>query len=186
MVTRAQLQPDHAQEDFHNTSKSKQKFVHTSSGKVVNNQYSCRFVYSQSIVDLSIFKQEMSDTRATWKEWLTASDRCKPVIPGKSYAEVLKTDSQSQCMPSHAKNGVATQQGHPLGKLAGWGHLVPTKDLNISSDTPAYKNTTKVKANVTPDQFHRPVPVSNRFSPLYEVVDLNETSVDDTFVCSCF
>ena len=57
MVTRAQSQPDHVQEDFHNTSKSKQKFVHTSSEKVVNNQYSCRCVYSQSIVDLNIFKQ---------------------------------------------------------------------------------------------------------------------------------
>ena len=29
----------------------------------------------------------MSATRATWKEWLIASDRCKPVIPGESYAE---------------------------------------------------------------------------------------------------
>ena len=52
--------------------------------------------------------------------------------------------------------------------------------MNISSDSPAYKNTTKVKANVTPDQFQRPVPVSNRFSPLCEVADLNENSVDDT------
>ena len=126
MVTRAQLQPDHVQEDFHNTFKSKQKFVHTSPGIVVNNQYSCRFEFSQSIIDLNIFKQEMSATRATlktilqrafcifWKEWLTASDRCKPVVPGKSYAEVLKTDSQSQCMHSRAKYGVATQQRRPL------------------------------------------------------------------------
>ena len=50
----------------------------------------------------------MSATRATWKEWLTASKRCKPVTPGKSYAEVLNTDSQSQCMHSRAKNGVAS------------------------------------------------------------------------------
>ena len=102
------------------------------------------------------------------------------VIPGKSYAEVLKTDSQSQCMHSHVKNGVATQQRHPPGKLAGWGYLAPTKNLNISSDSPAYKSTTKVKANVTPNQFHRPVPVFNRFSPLHEVVDLKESSVNDT------
>ena len=97
----------------------------------------------------------MSATRATWKEWLTASDRCKPVIPGKSYAEVLKTGSQSQCMHSRAKNGVATQQGCPLGKFAEWGHVAPTKHLNISSDSPAYKNTTKAYANVTPDQSQR-------------------------------
>ena len=85
MDTRAQSEPDHVQEDFYNTSKSKQKFVHTSPKKVVNNQYPCRFVYSQSIVDLNISKQEMLATRATWKEWLTASHRCKPVIPSKSY-----------------------------------------------------------------------------------------------------
>ena len=40
----------------------------------------------------------MSATRATWMEWLAASDSCKPVIPGKSYAEILKTDSQLQCI----------------------------------------------------------------------------------------
>ena len=52
--------------------------------------------------------------------------------------------------------------------------------MNISSDSPAYKNIAKVKAKVTPDQFQRPVPVSNRFSPLYEVEDMNETSVHVT------
>ena len=92
MDNRAQSQPDHIKEDVCNTSKSKPTFVHPSPGKVVNNQYFCRFVYSQSIVDLDVLKQEMSATRATWKEWLTASDRCKPVIPRKSYAEVLRTD----------------------------------------------------------------------------------------------
>ena len=82
-------------------------------------------------------------------------------------------------MHSHAKNGVATQQRCPLGKLAGWGNLAPTKNLNICPDSPAYKNITKVNAKVTPDQLQRPVAVSNRFSPLYEFEDLNETSVDD-------
>ena len=95
-------------------------------------------MYNQSISDLNILKQEMLATRAIWKEWLALSDSCKPVIPGKSYAEVLKTDSQFQCMHSHAKNGVATQQGRSLGKLAGWGYLAPTKKSNISSDRPAH------------------------------------------------
>ena len=83
-------------------------------------------------------------------------------------------------MHSGAKNGVVTQLGSPLGKLAGWGHFAPTKNLNISSESPAYKNITKVNAKVTPDQLQRPVAVSNRFSPLYEVEYLNETSVNDT------
>ena len=84
-------------------------------------------MYNQSSSDLNILKQEISATRATWKEWLTASDRCKPVIPGKSYAEVLKTDSQSQYIHRRARNGVATQQRRPQCKLAGWGHVAPIK-----------------------------------------------------------
>ena len=34
MVTRAQLQPDHVQEDLHNTCKSKATFVHSSVEKL--------------------------------------------------------------------------------------------------------------------------------------------------------
>ena len=67
---------------------------------------------------------------------------------------------------------VSTQQGR---KLAGWAYLAPTNNLNISSDRPACKNIAKVNAKVTPDQLQRPVAVytGNRFSPLYEVEDLN-------------
>ena len=68
---------------------------------------------------------------------------------------------------------LSTQHRRPLGKLAGWGYLAPTKNLNISSHRPAYKNIAKVNAKVTPDQLQRPVAVYNRFSPLYEVEDLN-------------
>ena len=78
----------------------------------------------------------MLATRAAWKEWLTASDTCKPLIPGKSYADVLKTDSQSQCMHSCAKNGVATQQRHPVGKLAVRGHIAPIKNPLLSVAEP--------------------------------------------------
>ena len=180
MVSRAQSQPDHVQVDFCNTFENKPVFVHTSPGQIVNNQYPCRFVYNQSISDLNILKQEMLATRATWKESLAASDSCKPVIPGKSYAEVLKTDSQFQCMYSHAKNGVATQQGRSLGKLAGWGYLAPTKKSNISSDSPAHKNIARVNTKAAPDQLQRPVALFNRFSPLYKVGDLNQTCVYDT------
>ena len=178
MVTRAQLQPDHVQEDFFNSSKSDPTVVYITPANIVNNQYSCRFVYNQSVSDLNILKQEMSATRVTWKEWLAASDSCKPLIHGKSYAEVLKTDSQFQCMYSHAKNGVATQQGRPMGKLAGWGYLAPTKNLSIISDSPAYKNIAKVNTKVAPDQLQRPVAVSNRFSPLYEVKEFSDLEGD--------
>ena len=87
-------------------------------------------MYNQSISDLNILKQEMLATRATWKEWLAASDSCKPVIPG-----------------------VAIQQGRSLGKLAGWGYLAPTKKSNISSDSPAHKNIARVNTKAAPDQF---------------------------------
>ena len=92
MVDRAQLQPDHVQENFQIFSRNGPTVVY-STANVVNNQYSCRFVYNQSVSDLNILKQEISATRATWKNWLAASDSCKPVIPGKSYPNVLKTDS---------------------------------------------------------------------------------------------
>ena len=144
MVDRAQLQPDHVQENVLKLSKNGPTVVYSNPANVVNNQYSCRFVYTRSVSDLNILKQEMSATRATWRKWLAASDSCKPVIPGKSYAEVLKTDSQWKCMHSRAKSGVATQQGRPLGKLAGWGYLAPTKMLSISSDSPVHKNTARV------------------------------------------
>ena len=45
---------------------------------------------------------------------------------------------------------------------------------------PTYKNIAKVNTKVAPDQLQRPVAVSNRFSPLYEVEDFKETSVHDT------
>ena len=83
-------------------------------------------------------------------------------------------------MHSRAKNGLATQQGRSLGKLAGWGYLAPTKKSNISSDSPAHKHIARVNTKVAPDQLQRPVALSNRFSQLYEFGDLNETCVYDT------
>ena len=138
MVDRAQLQPGQVQENFLDFSKNGPAVVYSTPANVVNNKYSCRFVYNQSVSDFNILKQ-ISVTRATWRKCLAASDSCKPVIPGKSYAEVLKTDSQLQCMHSHAKNGVDPQQGRPLGKLAGWEYHAPTKKLSISLDSPAHK-----------------------------------------------
>ena len=82
-------------------------------------------MHNQSSSDLNILKQEMSATRATWKEWLTASDRCKPVIPGKSYAEVLKTDLQSQRMQSREKMGWPPSKGAFRASLRGGGMLHP-------------------------------------------------------------
>ena len=78
-------------------------------------------------------------------------------------------------MHSRAKNRVATQQGRSLGKLAGWGYLAPTKKSNINSDSPAHKNIARVNTKAAPDQLQRPVALFNRFSPLYEVGNLNET-----------
>ena len=180
MVTRAQSQPDHVQVDFCNTFQGKPGFVHTSLRQIVNNQYPCRLVNNQSISDLNILKQEMLATRATWKGWLAASDSCKPVIPGKSYAEVLKTDSQLQCMHSCAKNGVASWwvQGTPISQGRSFGK--PTKKSNISSDSPAHKNIDRVNTKAAPDELQTPVALFNRFSPLHEVADLNETCVSDT------
>ena len=109
----------------------------------------------------------MSATRATWRKWLAASDSYKP-------------DSQCKCMHSCAKNGVATQQGRPLGKLAGWEYLAPTKMSSISSDSPVHKNTARVVTQVVPDQLQTPVPVFNRFSPLQGVDVSDDDSVCDT------
>ena len=65
MVTRAQSQPDHVQEDFLNFSQNGPTVAYSTPAYVINNQYSCRFVYNQSVSDLNILKQEMSATRAT-------------------------------------------------------------------------------------------------------------------------
>ena len=75
---------------------------------------------------------------------------------------------------------MATQEGRPLGNLAGLGYLAPTKKSSISSDSPAQKNITRVNTKVAPDQLQTPVAVFNRFSPLYGVEVFNETSVHDT------
>ena len=83
-------------------------------------------------------------------------------------------------MHSRAKNGVATQQGLPLGKLAGWEYHASTKKASVSSDSQAHKNTARVSTRVVPDQLQTPVPVFNRFPPLQEVEVSNETSVHDT------
>ena len=120
MVTRAQLQPDHVEEDSHIIAKRKAIDVNNNVAQNINNQYPCRFVYNQSSSDLNILKQEISASTATCKEWLTASDRCKPVIPGKSYTEVLKTDLVSM----HAKL-CKKWSGHPAkvpsGQVCGVG-----------------------------------------------------------------
>ena len=100
MVDRAQSQSDHVQENFLDFSRDGPTVAYSTLPNVVNNQYPCRFVYNQSVSDVNILKQEISATRATWRKWLAASDSCKPVIPGKSYAEVLKADSQLQCTRS--------------------------------------------------------------------------------------
>ena len=63
IVKRAHLQPDHVQEDLLHISKNNATFVHRNVGKIVNKQYPCRFVYSQSGSDLNILKQEMWATR---------------------------------------------------------------------------------------------------------------------------
>ena len=94
----------------------------------------------------------MSATRATWKEWLTASDRCKPVIPGKSYAEVLKTDLQSQRMQSREKMGWPPSKGAFRASLRGGGHVANMKNQGISSDSPACKNIARVNVKVAPAQ----------------------------------
>ena len=85
-------------------------------------------MYSNSVSDLNALKQEISATKATWKEWLTASDRCRPVIPGKSHAfEVLKTDIYSKCMENISKNKVATQQVRLEASILGGVTLHPHK-----------------------------------------------------------
>ena len=81
MVKKVHSQPDHVQENW----KKKQNsviFVNNRDSKIVNNQYSSRFVYSHFVS-------------------VTASDRCNPEMPDKSYAEVLKTDLQSKYMPNY-------------------------------------------------------------------------------------
>ena len=49
-------------------------------------------MFRNSVSDLKRLDQEISATKATWKEWPITSHRCKPVVPGKSYAEVMKTN----------------------------------------------------------------------------------------------
>ena len=62
-------------------------------------------------------------------------------MPGKSCAEVLKTDIYPKCMGNRvAKNRVATQQVHLEGKLLVWGEVAPTENQEISSGNPACKN----------------------------------------------
>ena len=174
MVTRAHLQPDHVREDLNNMSRNKVTYVHSSVEKSINNQYPSRFVYNQSSFDLNILKQEILATRTTFEEWPIASDRYGPMIPGKSYAEVLKTDLQSQCKKSVAKNRVTMQQGRIQGKLAGWGHIIPIKSQRFSSDSPACINTAKVNVKVAPDHLQEPVAVTNRFTPLFEVDEFGQ------------
>ena len=65
MVNNTHLQPDHVQENLGNIFKNNAIVV---KNKIVNNQYSSRFVHSHSVSDLNISKQEMSATKATWKE----------------------------------------------------------------------------------------------------------------------
>ena len=77
MVDRAQSQPDHVQENVPKFSKNGPTVVYSTPANVVNNQYSCRFEYNQSVSDLNILKQEMSATRATWRKWLAASDKTR-------------------------------------------------------------------------------------------------------------
>ena len=46
MVKKAHLQPDDVQENLYSISKNNATIVNSNVSKIVNNEYSCRFVYS--------------------------------------------------------------------------------------------------------------------------------------------
>ena len=76
-----------------------------------------RHVYNSNIDVLDV-KKAYKASFALWKQWLLDSNSCKPVVPGRTFADVVKQNAYS-CNTSAKKsvplevNQVCRLQGRP-------------------------------------------------------------------------
>ena len=154
------------------------------SGKVENKKtYSSRHVYN-SRLDVLGTQQAYKAPFALWKQWLTDSNTCKPVIPGRTFADVVKQNAYS-CNIS-AKKSVpleATQMYKPKGIPPG-----SVKEENIQCTaspqvplTPAnIRKRHTQEVNSANDTVVNDISLSNRFAILQSEDDQELTTDTDS------
>ena len=154
------------------------------SGKVENKKiYSSRHVYN-SRLDVLGTQQAYKAPFALWKQWLTDSNTCKPVIPSRTFAGVVKQNAYS-CNIS-AKKSVpleATQMYKPKGMPPG-----SVKEENIQCTaspqvpvTPAnIRKRHTQEVNSANDTVVNDISLSNRFAILQSEDDQELTTDTDS------
>ena len=100
MVTEAKLQPDYVPKEV-------------SSGYNIK-LFSSRFVYTSSLCRLSV-NTELNASRGKWKDWFNTSSMYKPVVPGRSFADVVRKNSAREG-PTNRKPLVNTQVVNKTGE----------------------------------------------------------------------
>ena len=146
--------------------------------KIVNKQiHPSRHVYNSSIDVPGIEKAPFS----LWKQWLSDSNSCKPLVPGRTFADVVKQNADS-CNTS-AKKFVpleATQMHKPEGMSPG---SVKGANIRCTSSpqvriTPANRNTNTADSDIS---------LFNRFAILQSVDDqelFRDSDSDRDFQCT--
>ena len=143
-----------------------------------------RHVYN-STIDVLEVKKAFKAPFPLWKQWLLDSNTCKPVVPGRTFADVVKQNAYS-CNNS-AKNSVpleATQMCKPQGKLP---EPVKEETVHCTSSpqvraTCVSKDTCNVNrdmcnVNLATNTIHNDISLYNRFAIL-QSEDAQENLVD--------
>ena len=129
-----------------------------------NKKFSHRYVFNSSCCRKNVVTECRASTR-DWIQWFNESNSYKPVVPGKSFADVVRANlgqkGQGQAAPLVGTQ-VASIQGEPLGLFK--------EDVQLSSNLSHHAKNSKARGckTSTTHQNQNVITCSNRFEPLME------------------
>ena len=141
------------------------------------DKFSSRCVYN-TVIDVSDVHKGNKAPHSVWKQWLSESNTCKPVVTGRTFADVVKQNPYS-CNISADKSEplevmqVVSRKGKPLGS---------GKETNISRTVSPQVRTTHVRPDKTYNRkqatgnLNLDIPLHNRFAVLDAVDEQNSFS----------
>ena len=150
MVHKVHIQPDCVQNQGNKVCK--------------NNKFAFRYVFNSSSCRKNVVT-ECQASRWEWMKWFNDSNSCKPVVPGKSFADVVRANlgqkGHGQAAPLVGTQ-VASKPGEPLELFK--------EDVKLSNNQPqhAVRKNTKVVKTTDTNLNHNFITCSNRFEPLME------------------
>ena len=98
--------------------------------KKANKIFQGRFVYN-TVMNVSDVQTANRALHLIWKQWLTGSNMCKPLVPGRTFADVDKQNAYSHNNSFNISRPLGEMQAvSRQGKLPG-----SVKEANLSSST---------------------------------------------------